>query len=87
MKKVSLVLIATGILWAENFTQIKNEITNSLSYKLAQKKVQIYEKKLKAVKAKNYGSLDFEYNAVHFFNQPESTGNETHIPSARGRCA
>ncbi|QCI29013.1 TolC family protein [Caminibacter pacificus] len=71
MKKVSLVLIATGILWAENFTQIKNEITNSLSYKLAQKKVQIYEKKLKAVKAKNYGSLDFEYNAVHFFNQPE----------------
>jgi len=71
MKKFSMVLLIGGVLWAENFTQIKNEITNSLSYKLAQKKVQIYEKRLKSVKAKNYGSLDLEYNAVRFFNEPE----------------
>ena len=71
MKKFSVLLVAGSILWAENFTQIKNEITDSLSYKLAEKKVEIYKKRLKEAEAKDRGTLEAEYNAVHFFNQPE----------------
>ena len=70
MKKFSLVLLVGGFLFAENFTQIKSEITNSLKYKMQEKKIKIFEEKLKSVKAKNYGTLDLEYSAVHLFKQP-----------------
>ncbi|MEO1927642.1 MAG: TolC family protein [Nautiliaceae bacterium] len=70
MKKFSLVLLVGGFLFAENFTQIKSEITNSLKYKMQEKKVKIFEEKLNSIKAKNYGSLDLEYSAVHLFKQP-----------------
>lgn len=65
-----LLFFIPVFLSAESFNQIRNEITNSLKYKMEAQKVKIYEQKLKAVQAKNLGSLDAEYNAVHFFKQP-----------------
>jgi len=56
---------------AESFEEIKKEITNSLEYKMAKKKVLIYQKKFESTKAKNYGSIDLEYNYIRFFNTPE----------------
>ncbi len=70
MKKFSLVLLFSGFLFGENFIQIRKEITNSLKYKMQEKKIKIFEEKLKSIKAKNYGSLNLEYNAVHLFKQP-----------------
>jgi outer membrane protein TolC len=63
-------LLFPFLLNAESFNQVKNEITNSLKYQMQEKKVRIYEQKLKSVQAKNYGSLDLEYNAVHMFQEP-----------------
>jgi outer membrane protein TolC len=65
-----LVLFIPFLLNAESFNDIRLNIENSLKYKLAQKKVEIYKEKLKSINAKNYGSLDLEYNAVHLFSQP-----------------
>ena len=70
MKKFSLVLLFSGFLFGENFIQIRKEITNSLKYKMQEKKIKIFEEKLKSIKAKNYGSLNLEYNAVRLFKQP-----------------
>ena len=70
LKKLFLYFLFTLVLNAQSFNDIRLSIENSLKYKLAQKKVEIYKEKLKSVKAKNYGSLDLEYNAVHLFNQP-----------------
>ncbi len=70
MKKFSLVLLFSGFLFGENFIQIRKKITNSLKYKMQEKKIKIFEEKLKSIKAKNYGSLNLEYNAVHLFKQP-----------------
>jgi len=88
-----LLMFFPFILSAENFTQIKSEITNSLKYKMQEKKIKIFEEKLKSVKAKNYGTLDLEYNAVHLFKQPvmkmdsmqpvkadTTTGNLVYVP-------
>ncbi|MEO1923793.1 MAG: TolC family protein [Nautiliaceae bacterium] len=65
-----LLMFFPLMLNAENFTQIKSEITNSLKYKMQKKKIEIFEEKLNSIKAKNYGSLDLEYSAVHLFKQP-----------------
>jgi outer membrane protein TolC len=65
-----LLFFIPVFLSAESFNQIKNEITNSLKYKMEAQKVKIYEQKLKAVQARDYGSLDLEYNAVHMFDRP-----------------
>ncbi|GAB6074898.1 TolC family protein [Nautilia lithotrophica] len=70
LKKIILFFLFALVLNAESFNQIKNEITNSLKYKMQEKRVEIFASKLKAAEAKNYGSLDFEYNAVHLFKQP-----------------
>ena len=66
----SLILLLPIFLNAESFNEIQKDIINSLKYKMQQQKVKIYEQKLKSIKAKNYGSLDIEYNAVHLFKQP-----------------
>jgi hypothetical protein len=55
MKRLALILPL--LISAENFNDIAKSITNSLNYKLAKKDVEIYEKRLKAVQAKNYGKL------------------------------
>ena len=65
-----IFVIIPFLLNAQNFNDIASHIQNSLKYKLAQKRVEILKERLKALKAKNYGSLDFNYNALHFFNQP-----------------
>ena len=65
-----IFLIIPFLLNAQNFNDIASYVQNSLKYKLAQKRVDILKEKLKALKAKNYGSLDLNYNALHFFNQP-----------------
>ena len=71
MKKIKVgILLLPIFVYAQNFNDIKTEISNSLKYKMQQNKIKIYEKKLKSIKAKNYGSLDLEYNAVHLFKQP-----------------
>ena len=67
MKK--LIFFLPFMLFAKNFTQIKNEITNSLKYQLAKKQVQLYEKRLKEAKAKNFGKLDAQYSYIHFFQR------------------
>jgi len=65
-----IFVIIPFLLNAQNFNDIASYVQNSLKYKLAQKRVDILKEKLKAVKAKNYGSLDLNFNALHFFNQP-----------------
>ena len=65
-----ILVIIPFLLNAQNFNDIASYVQNSLKYKLAQKRVDILKEKLKALKAKNYGSLDLNYNALHFFNQP-----------------
>ena len=65
-----IILIFPFCLNAESFNEIQKDITNSLKYKMQLEKVKIYEQKLKSVKAKNYGSLDLQYSAVHLFKQP-----------------
>jgi len=69
VKKIVIMSIPF-LLFAESFNDIRLSIENSLKYKLAEQKVKIYEQKLKSANAKNFGSLDLEYNAVHFFKQP-----------------
>jgi len=69
MKKLLLIpILSFGV----SFDSIKKDITNSLAYKISQKKVEIYSQKLNSIKSKNYGSLDLEYDAVHMFEQPYS---------------
>ena len=70
LKKLFLLLVFSLFLNAESFSDIQKDITNSLKYKMEAQKVKIYEQKLKAVQAKNFGSLDAEYNAVHMFDRP-----------------
>ena len=71
MKKIKVgILLLPIFVYAQNFNDIQTQISNSLKYKMQQNKIKIYEKKLKSIKAKNYGSLDVEYNAVHLFKQP-----------------
>jgi outer membrane protein TolC len=65
-----LILIFPLLLSAESFSDIVKSITNSLNYKLAKKDVEIYEKKLKASQAKNYGKLDFSYSYVRLYENP-----------------
>jgi len=65
-----LLVFIPFLVFGDSFKDIRLSIENSLKYKLAQKKVQIYKEKLKSVKAKNYGSLDLEYNGVLFFKRP-----------------
>ncbi|WP_238593953.1 TolC family protein [Lebetimonas natsushimae] len=79
MKK--FVLIFPLLLSAENFNDIAKSITNSLNYKLAQKDVEIYEKKLKAARAKNYGTFDFSYTYVRLHDNPIMKMN---MPAAIG---
>ncbi|NPA11949.1 MAG: TolC family protein [Epsilonproteobacteria bacterium] len=69
MKK--LLIILPLIAMAENFNDIRTGIENSLKYKLAKTKVEIYKKRLKSAKAKNYGELNFEYSALHLFSTPQ----------------
>jgi hypothetical protein len=54
-------VIIPFLLNAQNFNDIASYVQNSLKYKLAQKRVDILKEKLKALKAKNYGSLDLNY--------------------------
>ena len=71
MKKIKVgILLLPIFVYAQNFNDIQTQISNSLKYKMQQNKIKIYEKKLKSIKAKNYGSLDVEYNAIHLFKQP-----------------
>ena len=71
MKKIKAALFLLPlILNAENFNDIQQNITNSLKYKIQSQKVKIYQRKLKSFEAKNYGTLDVEYNALHLFKQP-----------------
>jgi outer membrane protein TolC len=69
MKKLLFIPI---FMFGVNFSDIQNDITNSLIYKISQKKIEIYKQKLKIMKSKNYGSLDLKYDAIHMFNQPYS---------------
>jgi len=69
IKKIVIISIPF-LLFAETFNDIRLNIENSLKYKLAKQKVEIYKQKLKSIKAKNYGSIDISYSAVHFFDQP-----------------
>ena len=64
-----ILVIIPFLLNAQNFNDIRLHIKNSLKYKLAQKRVEILKERLKSLKAKNYGSLDLNYNALHFFNK------------------
>jgi len=88
-----IILIFPFCLNAESFNEIQKDITNSLKYKMQEKKIKIYEEKLNSIKAKNYGTLDLEYNAVHLFKQPvmkmdsmqpvkadTTTGNLVYVP-------
>jgi outer membrane protein len=70
MKMKRLILILPLLLSAESFNDIAKSITNSLNYKLAKKDVEIYEKKLKAAQAKNYGRLDFSHSYVRLYENP-----------------
>lgn len=79
MKRLALILPL--LISAENFNDIAKSITNSLNYKLAKKDVEIYEKKLKAVQAKNYGKLDFSYSYVRLHDTPVMKMN---MPAAVG---
>ncbi len=73
MKKILIVLPC--FVFAVNFSQIEQSITNSLQYKIAKKKIEIYKKRLKIAKSKNYGSLDLSYKAVYFLDQPIMKSN------------
>jgi outer membrane protein TolC len=68
MKK--LLLFFPLILFSHTFSELSNLINNSITYKLQQDKIKIYEKKLSIVQSKNYGSLDLEYNAIFYSTTP-----------------
>jgi len=69
MRVVNILFIAV-LGYAQNFSQIEKLVTNSSAYKLAQKRVQIYQERLKKAESKNYGSVDIDYKAVRFFQRP-----------------
>jgi len=69
MKKI--IIFIPFILFAQNFTEIKNEIINSTKYKIQQKKIEIYQQKLNSIKAINSGKLEFSYSGVYFFDTPK----------------
>jgi len=70
MKKLLFIPILPLLSLAVSFDDIQKDITNSLTYKLTQKQVKLSKQKLNQTKSKNYGSLDVEYDAIHFKDQP-----------------
>jgi len=68
MKKI--ILFFPLFILAQNFDSLKNEIQNSLKYKIKEKQIEIYKQKVIQAKALNVGKLNLEYNGAYFFEQP-----------------
>lgn len=69
MKK-ALLLCIPFLLWADNYQDLTTLVDNSLKIKQVKEQVDIQKARVSISKAKNYGSLDLNYNATYLQDNP-----------------
>jgi outer membrane protein TolC len=69
-EKSAIFLLLPLLLGGENFSQIAHQITNSLKYRLQEKRIQLYQNRLKEVEGKKWGKLELQYQVIHLFQKP-----------------
>lgn len=69
MKKLILLCIPL-LLCADNFQELVNLANNSLKIKQQQEQIKIEQANVSVKKAQNYGTLNLEYSATHFQQNP-----------------